>query len=68
MAEAGTDGCRRTTAPKGSDELRREQMDDLRQLVMERATRPSELAMMLVALELSELWQAPQELLGERAK
>jgi hypothetical protein len=68
MAEAGTDGFRRTTAPKGSDELRREQMDDLRQLVMERATRPSELAMMLVALELSELWQALQELLGERAK
>lgn len=55
-------------APKDEEELRHEQLADLRQLVMDRATTPSELALLLVALELSELRQVVQELNRSRPR
>jgi len=54
-------------APKDEEELRHEQLADLRQLVSERATSPSEIALLLVALELSELRHAIQALNGSIA-
>ena len=55
-------------APKDEEEIRHEQLADLRQLVTDRATTPSELALLLVALELSELRQVVQQLSGSRPR